>query len=83
MSGAAESVVSKLEMGGHMGIRFLCPSGHKLNVKSFLAGKRGICPHCGAKFEIPYESVATAPPKPALPRAPAAAPTGVIRRYPF
>src|SRR4051794_24501675 len=47
-----------------MGIRFLCPSGHKLNVKSFLAGKRGICPHCGAKFEIPYESVATAPPPP-------------------
>ena len=49
-----------------MGIRFLCPSGHKLNVKSFLAGKRGICPHCGAKFEIPFESVASAPPPPAM-----------------
>src|SRR5947209_6465945 len=48
-----------------MGIRFLCPSGHKLNVKTFLAGKRGICPHCGAKFEIPFESVASAPPPPA------------------
>ncbi len=48
-----------------MGIRFLCPNGHRLNVKSFLAGKRGICPHCNAKFEIPFESVATAPPPPA------------------
>lgn len=36
-----------------MGIRFQCPSGHKLHVKTFLAGKRGICPHCGAKFTIP------------------------------
>jgi GYF domain 2 len=55
-----------------MGIRFLCPSGHKLNVKSFLAGKRGICPHCGAKFEIPFESVASAPPPPAATSASAA-----------
>ncbi len=39
-----------------MGIRFYCPTGHKLNVKSFLAGKRGICPHCQSKFEIPSES---------------------------
>ncbi len=31
-----------------MGIKFLCPNGHKLNVKSFLAGKRAICPRCGA-----------------------------------
>jgi hypothetical protein len=36
-----------------MGIRFSCPSGHKLHVKEFLAGKRGVCPHCGAKFQIP------------------------------
>src|SRR4051812_11314530 len=36
-----------------MGIRFSCPSGHKLNVKTFLAGKRGVCPQCGAKFVIP------------------------------
>src|SRR5215210_2124144 len=36
-----------------MGIRFNCPSGHKLNVKEFLAGKRGVCPQCGAKFIIP------------------------------
>ena len=36
-----------------MGIRFYCPSGHKLNVKSFLAGKRAICPQCGAKVLVP------------------------------
>ncbi len=36
-----------------MGIRFACPNGHKLNVKEHLAGKRGICPSCGAKFTIP------------------------------
>ena len=26
-----------------MGIRFYCPNGHKLNVKEFQAGRRGIC----------------------------------------
>lgn len=40
--------------GLEMGIRFTCPSGHKLHVKAFLAGKRGVCPHCGAKFVIPF-----------------------------
>lgn len=39
-----------------MGIRFYCPNGHRLNVKDFLAGKRGICPHCEARFRIPRES---------------------------
>ncbi len=39
-----------------MGIRFYCPNGHKLNVKSFLAGKRGICPDCDVKFIVPVES---------------------------
>ena len=39
-----------------MGIRFYCPNGHKLNVKSFLAGKRGICPQCSARFQIPPDS---------------------------
>jgi hypothetical protein len=42
-----------------MGIRFLCPNGHRLNVKGFLAGKRGVCPHCGAKMRIPLESTIT------------------------
>jgi hypothetical protein len=36
-----------------MGIRFLCPNGHRLNVKSFLAGKRAICPDCGARVLVP------------------------------
>ena len=39
-----------------MGIRFLCPNGHRLNVKEFLAGKRGICPECDARFLVPLES---------------------------
>jgi hypothetical protein len=43
-----------------MGIRFLCPNGHKLNVKSGLAGKRASCPECGAKLLVP---VASAEPK--------------------
>jgi hypothetical protein len=36
-----------------MGIKFLCPNGHKLNVKSFLAGKKGVCPKCGISLRIP------------------------------
>ena len=39
-----------------MGIRFYCPNGHKLNVKEFQAGQRGICPKCHAKFDIPFAS---------------------------
>lgn len=38
-----------------MGIRFYCPNGHKMNVKSYLAGKIGFCPECGARMQIPYE----------------------------
>lgn len=40
-----------------MGIRFFCPNGHKLNVKSELAGKIGICPKCQARMTIPTTSV--------------------------
>ena len=39
-----------------MGIRFYCPNGHKLNVKEFQAGRRGICPFCGARIQIPTQS---------------------------
>lgn len=39
-----------------MGIRFQCPNGHRLNVKTFLAGERGICPECDARFVVPAES---------------------------
>jgi hypothetical protein len=41
------------ETGSGMGVRFECPAGHKLHVKAELAGKRGICPECGAKFIVP------------------------------
>ncbi len=39
-----------------MGIRFYCPNGHKLNVKDYQAGQKGLCPHCGVKIQIPYHS---------------------------
>ncbi len=39
-----------------MGIKFHCPNGHKLNVKSFLSGKKAICPKCGAKVIVPSEN---------------------------
>jgi hypothetical protein len=45
-----------------MGIKFYCPSCDKrLNVKSFLAGKTGFCPHCQAKVHIPTVSEAKRP----------------------
>lgn len=47
-----------------MGIRFECPNGHKLHVKTFLAGKRGICPDCGAKFVIPPSDNGHSDPEP-------------------
>lgn len=39
-----------------MGIRLQCPNGHKVHVKAFLAGKRGVCPQCGARFDIPADA---------------------------
>lgn len=40
-----------------MGIKFHCQGcDKKLHVKAFLAGKRGVCPHCGAKVRIPLDS---------------------------
>ena len=37
-----------------MGIRFNCQTcGGLLNIKEHLAGKRGICPKCGARIQIP------------------------------
>ncbi|MBN2217037.1 MAG: hypothetical protein JW719_06645 [Pirellulales bacterium] len=44
-----------------MGIRVYCPNGHKLNVKETQAGRRGICPQCGAKFTIPATGEETGP----------------------
>ncbi|MBI3839605.1 MAG: DUF4339 domain-containing protein [Planctomycetia bacterium] len=43
-----------------MGIKFLCPNGHKLNVKSFLGGKKAICPKCGARVVVPNANQAAA-----------------------
>jgi hypothetical protein len=41
-----------------MGIKFRCPGcDKKLHVKAYLAGKRGVCPRCGAKVQIPLESL--------------------------
>ncbi len=43
-----------------MGIRFQCEHcQHGLNLKSELAGRRGICPKCKGKFRIPTDSVAS------------------------
>src|SRR3982750_4891642 len=36
-----------------MGVRFQCPNGHRLHVKADLAGQRGRCPECGARFIVP------------------------------
>jgi hypothetical protein len=42
-----------------MGIRFQCEHcQHGLNLKSELAGRRGICPKCKGKFRIPIDSIA-------------------------
>lgn len=39
-----------------MGIRFFCPNGHKVHVKAFQAGQRGLCPQCGVSMDIPLQS---------------------------
>jgi len=36
-----------------MGIVAYCPNGHRIKVKDDLAGKKGICPTCAARFRIP------------------------------
>jgi hypothetical protein len=38
-----------------MGIKFLCPNGHKLHVKAFLSGKKAICPKCGVRVLVPAD----------------------------
>lgn len=43
--------------GRVMGIKFHCQGcDKKLHVKAYLAGKRGVCPYCGAKVRIPRGS---------------------------
>lgn len=56
------SACSSRRANRFMGIRFLCTSCRKkIHVKDFLAGKRGICPKCGAGVDIPL--VSQLPPK--------------------
>jgi hypothetical protein len=46
-----------------MGIRFACHEcGKRLNIKSELAGRRGVCPACAAKFRIPLIDAETSRP---------------------
>ncbi|MEM9825480.1 MAG: DUF4339 domain-containing protein [Planctomycetota bacterium] len=50
-----------------MGIRFACYAcGERLNIKRELAGKRGICPLCQARFRIPHQDTEFAQPVAAL-----------------
>jgi len=57
-----------------MGIVSFCPNNHRVKVKDELAGRKGVCPTCGARFRIPLESE----PEP----APAPAPAGVAPAAP-
>lgn len=36
-----------------MGIVAICPNGHRIKVKDELAGRKGVCPTCAARFRIP------------------------------
>lgn len=42
-----------------MGIVAICPNGHRIKVKDALAGRKGICPTCAARFRIPLKDVAS------------------------
>ena len=45
-----------------MGIRFQCQHCQRpLNLKSDLAGRKGICPHCNGRFRIPLKSTSNSP----------------------
>lgn len=52
-----------------MGIEAFCPNGHRINVKQSLAGRKGLCPTCGAKFRIPAAEGGAASTVPDLPTA--------------
>ncbi len=46
-----------------MGVRFACHAcGKRLNIKSELAGRRGICPACSVRFRIPTHDTETSTP---------------------
>ena len=48
--------------GAAMGIVAHCPMGHRIKVKDYLAGRKGVCPTCGATFRIPRPEVAAVRP---------------------
>ncbi len=51
-----------------MGVRFACHAcGHRLNIKTQLAGRRGKCPECGVRFRIPREDTEYSIPLPDKP----------------
>lgn len=43
-----------------MGIVAYCPNGHRVKVKDELAGRKGICPECQARFRIPRDAAQAA-----------------------
>ena len=52
-----------------MGIVAFCPNGHRINVKDSFAGRKGLCPTCGAKFRVPAPGSGSPGPESALPTA--------------
>ena len=66
-----------------MGIRFACHlCDHKLNIKSDLAGRRGICPACSGRFRIPLEDAEKSSPLEVKPAAPQQAPESQVTKPP-
>ncbi len=62
-----------------MGIRVVCPNGHRLHLKAALAGHRGLCPDCNARFRIPFESSEVPQPFADPPAGKDAASPGTVR----
>lgn len=52
-----------------MGIVAFCPNGHRINVKDSFAGRKGLCPTCGAKFRISAAGAGATPADDGLPVA--------------
>ncbi|MDA7978070.1 MAG: GYF domain-containing protein [Pirellulales bacterium] len=50
-----------------MGIKVVCPNGHRLVVNDDLAGKRGICPKCKVAFVIKAANPQSGDSKPTVP----------------
>lgn len=57
-----------------MGIVAFCPNGHRLKLKDELAGRKGVCPTCHARFRVPQPQAVRVE----RPAAPAARPTARV-----